>query len=917
MVDQGKEGEPDLLTAIARPLTHSLLLLGVLVVAGGGSLLVLLAAPPAWSLDVGTAGDTRFLEGFFPAERHNDEAPGSIASPETGTGTFRWSYPEAYLVLYGLGAGPSALSLRLHCDAPAPPGRSLRVQQGEHPFATFQLSPGWRIYRILLPSGAVTGTGFEPARLALLTTPPPTAASDSRNRHDERRLGVPVDRVEIAPLTAPTPTAPFPVGVVAAGRTLLLLWGLALLAGVLWFLNRALEPQYPPIASLWHLQAQLAGAVVLLAAWAWHDPVSLAWVWSKAGGVLVGGTAVLGGVVLLRRFPGLPAGWGNSTLPERVSAALEGLVTRHAPRLTGTTGLAVFTALAHLLLLLPLPVAWHGGAAWFVLGLPGALLALRLAPEERHLRPLVGLFLGLCGGLALAPLLLLLLHALPGAVVWWALLIACDALSVVLVWQRRVTPVPWSGASHPLPLADGGGDDPVPSLLLVSRLILYALVGVGVFFRLAFLGSAEFQGDEGQAMIMAARLVHGQDDILYLHRKGPMEVLLAALPLALTHHVNEWVARLPFVLAGVGVLAGSYLVGSRLFKSHDAGLLAAAILSLEGFMLGFSRIVQYQPIVLLMTLGGLWCCWRFFEGGSWRLLLLAAWLAATGLLAHYDGIFGLPAMVWMVAAGGIQRGWQGRQWVQYLGLPLVVGGGLLAVFYLPFVRHEQFAQTLHYLLEKRIGGNEPSGGMFANNLGDYYLLATFYNPTFLVHTLAPLLAGGMLAWLCAYGRLRLAGWGLAALLLVGCVLLVVAPGAFRLEGSFNWALVVCGLPLAVLVLSPARFSAAPFPIRVALLWFGGAFVTESFVVADPKTHFYTMLPAAALLMGWFIVQSVRWLHRRQRAWMLSPLVLWGAAVVALTVPYLFIVFVRQVPEYERTFPVARRPSTWRATAMNL
>ncbi|NJN67768.1 MAG: hypothetical protein HC884_14200, partial [Chloroflexaceae bacterium] len=41
------------------------------------------------------------------------------------------------------------------------------------------------------------------------------------------------------------------------------------------------------------------------------------------------------------------------------------------------------------------------------------------------------------------------------------------------------------------------------------------------------------------------------------------------------------------------------------------------------------------------------------------------------------------------------------------------------------------------------------------------------------------------------------------------------------------------------------------------------------------------------------------------AWMLSPLVLWGAAVVALTVPYLFIVFVRQVPEYERTFPVAR------------
>jgi hypothetical protein len=196
--------KPLLLTTISRPLTRSLLLLGVLFAAGGGSLFVLLSAPPTWSLDVGTAGDTRFLAGFFPPERSSDEAAGNPPLPAA----FRWSRPEAHLLLYGLGTAPSALSLRLHHDASAPSNHSLRVQQGEQTFATIRLVPGWRTYRTLLPAGTATSTGFAPARLTLFAAPSPAAGegegSEERRSDDERSLGVPVDRVAVVPLLPPT-----------------------------------------------------------------------------------------------------------------------------------------------------------------------------------------------------------------------------------------------------------------------------------------------------------------------------------------------------------------------------------------------------------------------------------------------------------------------------------------------------------------------------------------------------------------------------------------------------------------------------------------------------------------------------------------------------------------------------------------
>jgi 4-amino-4-deoxy-L-arabinose transferase-like glycosyltransferase len=560
--------------------------------------------------------------------------------------------------------------------------------------------------------------------------------------------------------------------------------------------------------------------------------------------------------------------------------------------------------LLHGLLLLRLPVGLESMIIWTILAVPGALLLRLLCPAEHDRLTLAFLMLG--GSLILPAMLLLLIQALPGAVPGWLLLVVCDVLTLGL---GVVTLSPASSPIRTLLGTSGQGltqrrkdakDRAGEERPQWADYTLILILLIAAFFRFAYLGNAEFQGDEGQPMIMAAGMLQGHDDILLTHRKGPLEILLPSVPMVLTERINEWGARFPFAVAGLLTLLGGYLLAARMFRSAAVGLLATAILSLDGFLIGFSRIVQYQNVVLLMTIAALWFCWRFYEGGPQHYLTLAAACAAIGLLGHYDGIFGLPAMGWLVLAGGLRRTWSRQQWAHGLRMPLLVGGGLLAAFYIPFVLHEHFALTVEYLVTMRIGERDESG-MFFNNLVGYYPLMTFYNTVPQVQALAVLLVGGILLWLLRYGRPRIVGWGLALLLLVSCVVTVWDVQHFQLNNHVNIAVLAFGLPLAGLVVSPAT----PMPLRTVLIWLSFPFVAESFLIAEPNTHFYTMHMAAAIVIGVAVVQVVRWLLHQQLMWLLSPALVVVVAILLYTLPYTWMIFLKQHPEYKRDFPDSR------------
>jgi hypothetical protein len=95
-----------------------------------------------------------------------------------------------------------------------------------------------------------------------------------------------------------------------------------------------------------------------------------------------------------------------------------------------------------------------------------------------------------------------------------------------------------------------------------------------------------------------------------------------------------------------------------------------------------------------------------------------------------------------------------------------------------------------------------------------------------------------------------------------------------------------------------------------LLWFLGPFIAAGFLVTKPHTHFYTMVPAWALLMGWATDRVLANLGRSGRRRLSGGLWSLAAVLLAVLVVHQYVVYVRHTPEYKRVWPEARLPGYW-------
>ncbi len=234
--------------------------------------LTLRPAPPL-RVDVGAPGDGRFLWGFY--------------EPEQGDGaSFRWSGPEARLLLHGAPPGAALLELRLSGERLVAQGApALSLDRDGVPVATFDLTPGWRVYRLLLPPG---GDGATPLALrSALSTP--GAGAQSR---DYRALGVPLDWLQLTRLPGE------PGGALA--RALWLTWAVGLVATLVGLAFGRAGERRRSLASL--AGGGLATAAALL--WAWRDPYGLAWALPATPWILGVPTLLLAGSYLWRRERG-------------------------------------------------------------------------------------------------------------------------------------------------------------------------------------------------------------------------------------------------------------------------------------------------------------------------------------------------------------------------------------------------------------------------------------------------------------------------------------------------------------------------------------------------------------------------------------------------------------------------------------
>jgi 4-amino-4-deoxy-L-arabinose transferase-like glycosyltransferase len=444
------------------------------------------------------------------------------------------------------------------------------------------------------------------------------------------------------------------------------------------------------------------------------------------------------------------------------------------------------------ILLLTTQVLWMCWMAIIVLAwwLPGALLVAHWRLSDLDLPTAVVLAMGL--GLCWMVLVVLLVHWLPGPMGLWHLIAAYEfgalALLVALLWRRPVPLRPQSVATWAW----------IVALLLLASLL-----------RLPGLDYHELHGDETMVLHRAKRAIVGADDVLARHAKGPGEIAVAMVVYRALGTADEATARLPFALMGVGSVLATALLGRRLFSSM-AGFWAGVLLAVNGFALALSRIVQYQPAVLLLSVLAVLCAWEFTQQGEGQWLALSVLLSGFGMLMHYE--FALLAPVLLVMAWLGWRRAADRRRILFIALAV----GLAAVVvvgatYLPGVLDPRFARTQRYLGSRL-------GGFGAFNIPTFVELGTFYNGTYLfVGLILLVLVGLLLGWRRARQRtLLLVLWFLPFMILH--LFVMQYPGTHFYLFMPSWSL-LAALPLAAVTESRTMRPVARWSLLgLAVVW---------------------------------------------------------------------------------------------------
>jgi hypothetical protein len=589
--------------------------------------------------------------------------------------------------------------------------------------------------------------------------------------------------------------------------------------------------------------------------------------------------------------------------------------------------------LANLVVLAPAPYLIRLLAALsLICALPGFALLEALVPATALLAWPEWVALGSGASYAITSLLALLLHYLPGPITMGHTLAAYDLITLVplaLAALRRGKKTQGDqgmGGAHLAPTSQRSDRRwfTRPAFLLLTLLLLAAAL------RLTWLGYAEFQGDESLAMLSAAQVLEGHKDALLLRSKGPAEVLLPVALWQLLGTINEGSARAPFALAGCLAVLTMYLIGQRWF---NAGLLVGALWAVSGFAVGFSRIVQYQTLVVWMSALALWCVYRAWADGEMRLAPLGGLFLGVGLLAHYDVLLAVPAILylaWSALRSPTQvESSKAESPVHFF----IMGGGILvavlALFYLPFAASPQARLTASYISGSRVGTN-----LLNNNLDDFFARSTLYNTSY--YTIA--LWTVVLAWMAVQLNRAPRGRFWAPALMVAALATVLAWPAWWQAGQISLAVLPFAAAFVALLLVPSLRPEA----KAAILWLGVPALGYLFVVAYPLTHIQTIYPGACLLAGGALVEVWRRLGgastlpcastlrcasgtgqvrvrygsgtggtgREVRRWVRPFLLLAGVAFFALTLYYVWVAFLQHDPEYIQTYPAHRLALFW-------
>lgn len=279
---------------------------------------------------------------------------------------------------------------------------------------------------------------------------------------------------------------------------------------------------------------------------------------------------------------------------------------------------------------------------------------------------------------------------------------------------------------------------PVDLLAIARDVAPLSLILLGsAALRMVYLGYSHFQGDEIAALYPVG--VPFQD-VLLEQLKGPVQLLITGAVRQISGGYGEWETRLPFSLASLLGVYAVYRVARAAFGRRTA-LLAAALTGSCGLLVAFGRIVQYQAVVMLAVTLAAFFLIRWVQQDRPPLLYSGLVCFALALLAHYDALTFLPALLLLLLLGFLRPEQRTRARLRHLILACLLAAVLMGLFYIPFIFRPGFASVVLYLQGRVVGAE---GGQTFTRTAQ--LLALYFPPLYLPGMALLTSTGILAAW---------------------------------------------------------------------------------------------------------------------------------------------------------------------------
>ncbi len=263
----------------------------------------------------------------------------------------------------------------------------------------------------------------------------------------------------------------------------------------------------------------------------------------------------------------------------------------------------------------------------------------------------------------------------------------------------------------------------------MKKYSLAILMGLTILLRIINLGYSDFQGDEIKALYIPDNGTNFSNYLLD-QRKGPTQFFVTALvKLVDADYQNRFLVRLPFALAGIAAVYFFYKF-IEIYFGDQIALISAFFFSTNGFLVAFSRIVQYQSFVILFMIMALYFFSLSLYREKWSIsgLYLGFICWALSFLSHYDGLFIFPFVLFILGkklsqvktSTGIGLG-ELKHLFGSAGIFLLI----VSAFYLPFVLNITQATKDYWF-------GRITGGVSTKNSSSRYLFSV-YQPIYVLH----------------------------------------------------------------------------------------------------------------------------------------------------------------------------------------